>query len=76
MEKKIQIFIVHGGMTFRNKKDYLYFLRNRKISIEKKKDWTADYLRENLGNRFEIIKPRMPLDNTFSHIALQVTPGK
>ncbi|HUW72098.1 MAG TPA: alpha/beta hydrolase [Candidatus Humimicrobiaceae bacterium] len=63
MKKKIQIFIVHGGMTFKNKKDYLYFLKNREISIKKKKDWTADYLREKLGNRFEIIKPRMPLQD-------------
>lgn len=50
-------------MTFKNKKDYLYFLKNREISIKKKKDWTADYLREKLGNRFEIIKPRMPLQD-------------
>ena len=50
-------------MTFKNKKDYLYFLKNRKISIKKKDDWTADYLREKLGNRFEIIKPRMPLQD-------------
>jgi len=63
MKKKIQIFIIHGGMTFKNKKDYLYFLKNRKISIKKKDDWTADYLREKLGNRFEIIKPRMPLQD-------------
>ncbi|MBD3208278.1 MAG: hypothetical protein GF370_02410, partial [Candidatus Nealsonbacteria bacterium] len=61
--KKIQIFIVHGGYTFKNREDYLNFLKNRKISIKKKRNWTDDYLGENLGNNFEIIRPRMPLQD-------------
>jgi predicted alpha/beta hydrolase family esterase len=61
MKRKTQVFIVHGGMTFRNHKDYLHFLRTRKISIEAKPRWTADYLTMELGRNFEIIRPRMPL---------------
>jgi len=61
--KKIQIFIIHGGMTFKNKRDYLHFLKTRKISIKKKIDWTADYLEKNLGSNFEIIRPHMPLQD-------------
>lgn len=61
MKKKIQVFIIHGGMTFRNKKDYLRFLKTRKISIEEKIRWTDDYLTKNLGKGFEIIRPHMPL---------------
>jgi hypothetical protein len=34
--EKSQVFVVHGEMTFKNKKDYLYFLKNREVSIEKK----------------------------------------
>ena len=35
-KKKIQIFLIHGGVTFKNKKDYLHFLKTREISIERK----------------------------------------
>ena len=48
-------------MTFRNKKDYLHFLKTRPISIEKRIRWSDDYLEEKLGRGFEIIRPRMPL---------------
>jgi len=63
MGKKVQVFIIHGGMTFKNKKDYLHFLKNRKISIEGKIRWTDDFLKKNLSKNFEIIKPRMPLQD-------------
>ncbi|KKU43396.1 MAG: hypothetical protein UX61_C0021G0001, partial [Parcubacteria group bacterium GW2011_GWA2_46_7] len=52
--------MVHGGMTFKNKKDYLRFLKTRQISIEKKIRWGEDYLDKTLGKNFEIIRPRMP----------------
>ncbi len=61
MKKKIQIFLIHGGMTFRNKKDYLHFLKTREISIEEKIRWSNEFLKKNLGKDFEIIKPSMPL---------------
>ncbi len=43
MKDKIQIFIVHGGETFKNQKDYLNYLKNRSISIEKKIRWSDHY---------------------------------
>lgn len=61
--KKTQIFLIHGGTTFKNKKDYLHFLKTRKISIDKKIHWADDYLKKKLGKDFEIIKPRMPLQD-------------
>lgn len=61
--KKTQILIIHGGMTFKNKKDYIRFLRKRTISIKEKINWSGDYLKKNLGRNFEIIKPRMPLQD-------------
>ena len=63
MKNKIQIFIIHGGMTFKNKKDYLHFLKTREISIEEKLRWSDDFLKKSLGRNFEIIKPRMPLSD-------------
>ncbi len=63
MRKKTQIFLIHGGDTFRNRKDYLHYLKTRPISLEKKKRWSLDYLDKNLGKKFEIIRPRMPLQD-------------
>ena len=61
MKKKTQILVIHGGMTFKNNKDYLHFLKTRDISLEKKIRWTGDYLEKSLGRGFEVIRPRMPL---------------
>ena len=63
MKNKIQIFIIHGGNTFKNRKDYLHYLKNKKISIEEKVWWTDDFLKKGLGTNFKIIKPRMPLQD-------------
>lgn len=63
MNKKIQVILIHGGMTFKNRKDYLHFLKTRKISLENKIRWSDDYLTKKLGNDFEIIRPRMPLSD-------------
>ena len=63
MKNKTQIFIIHGGDTFKNRKDYLYFLKNREITTEKKIRWSDDYLEKALGKNFEIIRPRMPLQD-------------
>jgi predicted alpha/beta hydrolase family esterase len=63
MKNKTQIFMIHGGMTFKNQKDYLHWLKVRKISIEKKARWDGDYLDKELGKNFEIIRQRMPLQD-------------
>jgi predicted alpha/beta hydrolase family esterase len=61
MTKNRQLFLIHGGMTFKNRKDYLRYLKTREVSLEKYKSWTGGYLDEKLGKRFQIIRPRMPL---------------
>ncbi len=63
-KRKKQILIIHGGMTFKSKKDYLHFLKTRKISIEEKIRWTDNYLKKGLGKNFEIIKPCMPFKDS------------
>lgn len=62
-QNKTQVFIIHGGMTFKNRKDYLKYLKTRKISTKKKIYWSDEYLKKGLGKNFEIIKPRMPLQD-------------
>lgn len=63
MKNKPQILLIHGGMTFKSQKDYVDFLQNRPISIEPKVRWTEQYLDKKLGKDFEIIRPRMPLQD-------------
>lgn len=60
---KPQILYIHGGMTFKNHRDYLHFLKTRTISLDKDKRWSGQYLDKKLGNSFEIIRPRMPLQD-------------
>lgn len=62
-KNKNQIFIIHGGMTFKNKRDYLSFLKNREVSVEKSVSWSAQWLDKKLGKEYEIIRPRMPLSD-------------
>ena len=59
-KEKPQLFLIHGGMTFNNKKEYIAFLKRRKITIERRIRWSEEYLRNELGNHFQIIQPRMP----------------
>lgn len=54
--------MVHGGMTFKNDKDYVHWLKTRKTLTKKRPYWEAD-LEEKLGKKFEIIRPRMPLQD-------------
>lgn len=64
-KEKTQIFHIHGGMTFKNREDYLTFLKTREITIDEKIQWSDEYLKRKLGKDFQIIKPRMPLkDNS------------
>lgn len=61
MKKKTQIFMIHGGMTFKNQNDYFKYLKTRDLSIENKPRWALEYLDKELGKKFQIIRPRFPL---------------
>ena len=63
MKKQTQVFYIHGGMTFKSKKDYLRFLHIRVPSIETRIRWWSGYLQKALGNSFHVITPRMPLQD-------------
>lgn len=60
---KTQVLLIPGGMTFKNRKDYLHYLRNRKISLGKRISWSDEYLSKSLGKDFEFTRPRMPLQD-------------
>lgn len=61
MKIKIQVVFIHGGMTFKNEKDYLKYLKNKSISLEDYVSWTGEYLTKNLGRNYQVIRPKMPL---------------
>jgi predicted alpha/beta hydrolase family esterase len=58
--KKTQILTIHGGMTFKNDKDYLHYLKTKNVSTAKRVYWAVGYLEKSLGRNFEVISPRMP----------------
>ncbi len=60
---KTQILYIHGGETHSSKREYLRWLKNRKVALEKEPRWNAEYLDQKLGPRFQIIRPRMPLQD-------------
>ncbi len=59
-KRKNQILIIHGGHTFKNKKDYLNYLKTREITIDERMSWSGKYLDNKLGKKFQIIRPGMP----------------
>ena len=64
MKNKTQIFLIHGGNTFKTQKEYLHYLRTRKISLlSKNLGWAQNYLDREMGKSFEIVRPRMPLQD-------------
>ena len=61
MSIKKQIVIIRGGSTFNTYKDYLLFLRNLKINLNKYRKITwKNSLQRELGNKFDILFPNMP----------------
>ncbi len=59
---KKQIVIIHGGNSFKTYKHYITYLKTKEINIEKlkpNKDW-KDTLASELGDSYEILRPRMP----------------
>jgi len=61
--KKVLILTIHGGMTFKNERDYLHYLLTKEISTNKKISWALEYLQKALGRKFEVISPLMPLSD-------------
>jgi predicted alpha/beta hydrolase family esterase len=60
---KKQIVVIHGGDSFKTYDEYITFLNNFDIDIERykssKNDWKP-WLRERLGENYEVILPIMP----------------
>lgn len=62
-KQKTQILMIHGGMTFKSKKDYIHYLTNKSITLHKKEKRHGEYLTKKLDKYCDIIRPRMPLED-------------
>ncbi|MDO8598663.1 MAG: alpha/beta fold hydrolase [bacterium] len=59
---KTQIVVIHGGDAFSTHEEYLQFLRDFPLTIERvrpKRDWKS-FLPEVLGKEYDVLAPIMP----------------
>jgi uncharacterized protein len=58
---KKQVVVIHGGANFDRYKDYLAFLKNMKIDLDRfrKEGWKSS-LRKSLGRNFDVLLLKMP----------------
>lgn len=71
---KKQVVVIHGGKTFDSYEEYINSLMTREVGIEKFKfkiDW-RDSLRNELGDSFEIIQPKMPNSNNSQYVEWKI----
>ena len=57
---KKQIIFIHGGEVTKNKESFYKYLRTTNLDPFKDKRKWGDFLADNLGNKYEVIKPVMP----------------
>lgn len=60
----MQVLVINGGNAFEKYDEYLEYLRNREISLDRlrSRDWKSR-LSELLGPKYDILTPRMPNNN-------------
>lgn len=58
---KQQILVIHGGDTFQIYDEYIESLKSKELSLKrlKSKSW-KDNLEKDLGDKYEVITPKMP----------------
>ena len=54
MKTKTQILMIHGGMTFKNKKDYLDYLKNKEKALKIVKD-RIEFFNKSYGYKWNNI---------------------
>ncbi|MCS7092974.1 MAG: alpha/beta hydrolase [Patescibacteria group bacterium] len=51
---------LHGGTAFESREDYLNYLKNKEVRLEKVDHWSGDYLDENLPSYIKLTRPHLP----------------
>jgi len=60
INKKTQILYIHGGNTYRSRKEFQKALKKYEPSLEKPEIWSGDYLEKKLAKDFQLIRAGMP----------------
>lgn len=70
---KQQILCINGGNTFPNYEEYLEYLKNYQIDLNKLKNgnW-KEALEKDLGENYEVILPRMPSSQNAKYIEWKI----
>ncbi len=58
---KTQILFIHGGGTFKSRKDFFNYISKVKVSLDSTAKWHGLYFDKKLGSKFEILRPTMPM---------------
>ena len=70
---KQQVFVIHGGNAFDTYEEYIEFLKRKEINLEQLqyKDWKHT-LPDALGEKYEVIAPRMPNGNNAKYLEWKI----
>ncbi len=62
MNIKRQIVVIHGGEVFNSYEDYLKYLKNYPVDLNRliKRPRWKNYLQDDLGDSWEVFSPQMP----------------
>lgn len=72
-----QILVIHGGESFKSKEDYLAYLKNREIDLDRyRKTGWKDNLRETLGSGYDLLLLRMPNPTDAKYAEWKITFDK
>ncbi|MBU0612103.1 alpha/beta hydrolase, partial [Patescibacteria group bacterium] len=69
---KKQVFFIHGGSPFANKKDFYRYLKARSFDPHKKNRTWSFYLPKSLGRNYKVISPTMPAGQNADYIAWKI----
>jgi len=71
---KHQVLIIHGGTPFPSYKKYIDNLKSKTLELEKLKyrlDW-KDSITAELGDKYEVLVPRMPNGNNAKYVEWKI----
>lgn len=73
-KQKTQILYIYGGNTHKTRKNYLHYLKTRKIYFftGERPSWHSSIFDKKLGKEFEVIRPRMPLQDNAKYIEWKI----
>jgi predicted alpha/beta hydrolase family esterase len=68
-----QVLVIHGGTAFSSYEQYLEYLKNKEVTLERilAKDWKSG-LEKNLGAGYQVVAPTMPNGSNVHYIEWKI----